>query len=62
MQVLMDIPPNVREMVTEQVENYARGKDADVVTLTHMTELMAEFGMDQAVMARFRGKGPATGR
>jgi len=56
MQGLMQIPPAVREMVTTQVETYAAGKGATTVTMTHMTELMAEFGMDQAVMARFMGK------
>ena len=53
MQGLMQIPPPVRPMVTEQVETHARGKGADTVTLAHMEELMAEFGMDRAVMARF---------
>lgn len=60
MQGLMMIPPPVRPMVTEQVETYARGKGASTVTLTHMDELMAEFGMDRAVMARFESKGGAT--
>ncbi len=57
MQGLMQIPPPVRPMVTEQVETYAKGKGATVVTLAHMEELMAEFGMDRAVMARFETKG-----
>lgn len=56
MQGLMEIPPNVREMVTIQVETYATGKGATVVTIQHMDELMAEFGMDRAVMDRFRTK------
>ena len=59
MQGLMQIPPPVRPMVTEQVETYTRGKGADRVTLAHMEELMAEFGMDRAVMARFETRGDA---
>jgi flavin reductase (DIM6/NTAB) family NADH-FMN oxidoreductase RutF len=57
MQGLMQIPPPVRPMVTEQVETHAKSKGATTVTLTHMDELMAEFGMDRAVMARFETKG-----
>jgi hypothetical protein len=45
----------VREMVMTQVETYAKGKGAEEVTMTHMSELMAEFGMDEALMARFGG-------
>jgi flavin reductase (DIM6/NTAB) family NADH-FMN oxidoreductase RutF len=56
MQSLMQIPPPVRPMVTERVETHAKGKGATTVTLAHMEELMAEFGMDRAVMARFETK------
>ena len=58
MQGLMQIPPPVRPMVTEQVETYAKSKGASTVTLTHMDELMAEYGMDRAVMARFEPSAP----
>lgn len=56
MESLMQIPPMVREMVMTQVETFARGKGAETVELAHMTDLMAEVGMDAAVMARFGGK------
>jgi flavin reductase (DIM6/NTAB) family NADH-FMN oxidoreductase RutF len=55
MEGLMQIPPMVREMVMTQVETYAKGKGSEEVTMTHMSELMAEFGMDEALMARFGG-------
>lgn len=53
---LMKIPPFVRKMVMSQTEKHARGKGASRVTHQHMTELAAEFGMDEAVMARFGKK------
>jgi len=56
MAALMKVPAFVRKMVLGQVEKYATEKQAARVTLAHMTELMAEFGMDDAVMARFGSK------
>ncbi|MBL8642528.1 MAG: DUF447 family protein [Rhodospirillaceae bacterium] len=56
MAALMKIPPFVRKMVLGQVEKHARGKGADRVTHQHMTDLAAEFGMDEAVLARFGAK------
>lgn len=54
---LMKIPPFVRKMVMSQAEKHARGKGATQVTHAHMKELAEEFGMDDAVMARFGKKG-----
>jgi len=54
---LMKVPPFVRKMVTAQVVKHARSKGADRVNRQHMAELTAEFGMDDAVMARFGKKG-----
>jgi flavin reductase (DIM6/NTAB) family NADH-FMN oxidoreductase RutF len=53
---LMKIPPFVRKMVMRQTEKHARKQGASRVTQQHMIELAAEFGMDEAVLARFRGK------
>jgi flavin reductase (DIM6/NTAB) family NADH-FMN oxidoreductase RutF len=57
MQDLMKIPPFVRKMVMKQTEKHARKQGASRVTQQHMVELAAEFGMDEAVLARFRGRG-----
>jgi flavin reductase (DIM6/NTAB) family NADH-FMN oxidoreductase RutF len=57
MQDLMKVPPFVRKMVMRQTEKHARKQGASRVTQQHMVELAAEFGMDEAVLARFRGKG-----
>jgi hypothetical protein len=57
MQDLMKIPPFVRKMVMKQTEKHARKQGAMRVTQQHMNELAAEFGMDEAVLARFRGRG-----
>jgi len=57
MQDLMKIPPFVRKMVMKQTEKHARKQGASRVTQQHMVELAAEFGMDEAVLARFRRKG-----
>jgi flavin reductase (DIM6/NTAB) family NADH-FMN oxidoreductase RutF len=56
MQDLMKIPPFVRKMVMKQTEKHARKQGASRVTQQHMVELAAEFGMDEAVLARFRSK------
>jgi flavin reductase (DIM6/NTAB) family NADH-FMN oxidoreductase RutF len=57
MQDLMKIPPFVRKMVMKQVEKHARKLGAARVTAQHMTDTAAEFGMDEAMLSRFRGKG-----
>ncbi len=59
MAALMKVPAFVRKMVLGQVEKHAAGKGAAHVTLQHLTELTAEFGMDDEVMARFGKKGAA---
>ncbi len=56
---LMKIPAMVRKMVMGQTEKHARGQGSDRVTRQHMVELAAEFGMDEAVLARFGKKGEA---
>jgi flavin reductase (DIM6/NTAB) family NADH-FMN oxidoreductase RutF len=53
---LMKIPPFVRRMVMGQVEKHARKHGAQLVTVDHMTATAAEFGMDAAMLERFRGK------
>jgi len=57
MQELMKIPPFVRKMVMKQVEKHARRHGAAFVTVEHMTATAAEYGMDEAMLARFRGRG-----
>jgi hypothetical protein len=59
MAALMKVPAFVRKMVLGQVEKHAQGKGANRVTHQHMTDLTAEFGMDEAVLARFGQKGKA---
>jgi len=56
MQELMKIPPFVRKMVMKQVEKHALKAGAARVTVDHMTATAAEFGMDEAMLARFRGR------
>jgi flavin reductase (DIM6/NTAB) family NADH-FMN oxidoreductase RutF len=56
MQELMKIPPLVRRMVMKQVEKHTRKTGAARVTVDHMTATAAEFGMDEAMLARFRGR------
>jgi len=56
MQELMKVPPFVREMVTRQVERYTAKKGDARVTHAHMTGASSDLGMDDALMARFRGK------
>ncbi|MDX2144134.1 MAG: flavin reductase [Rhodospirillaceae bacterium] len=56
MQELMKVPPFVREMVTRQVERYTAKKGDARVTHAHMTGASNDLGMDEALLARFRGK------
>jgi flavin reductase (DIM6/NTAB) family NADH-FMN oxidoreductase RutF len=56
MQDLMKIPALVRKMVMKQTEKHARKQNAHRVTKQHMMELAAEFGMDEAMIERFRGR------
>jgi hypothetical protein len=59
MAALMKIPAMVRKMVLGQTEKHAAAQGATRVTHRHMTELAAEFGMDEQVLARFGPKGKA---
>jgi flavin reductase (DIM6/NTAB) family NADH-FMN oxidoreductase RutF len=59
MAALMKIPAMVRKMVLGQTEKHAAAQGAARVTHRHMTELAAEFGMDEQVLARFGPKGKA---
>lgn len=56
MQDLMKIPALMRKMVMHQTEKHARKQNATRVTKQHMIELAAEFGMDEAMIERFRGR------
>lgn len=56
LQSLMQIPPGVRKMVTDQTENFARGKGDERVTMKRFTELAEEAGMDEEFLNRFRSK------
>jgi flavin reductase (DIM6/NTAB) family NADH-FMN oxidoreductase RutF len=56
MQDLMKIPALVRKMVMNQTEKHARKSNSNRVTKQHMMELAAEFGMDEAMIERFRGR------
>lgn len=53
---LMKIPALVRRMVMSQTEKHARKQHATQVTKQHMMELAAEFGMDEEMINRFRGR------
>ena len=53
---LMKIPAMVRKMVMNQTEKHARKQNATQVTKQHMMELAAEFGMDEEMINRFRGR------
>jgi flavin reductase (DIM6/NTAB) family NADH-FMN oxidoreductase RutF len=53
---LMKIPAMVRKMVMSQTEKHARKQNATQVTKQHMMELAAEFGMDEEMINRFRGR------
>jgi hypothetical protein len=44
-------------MVMKQVEKHARRHGAAFVTVEHMTATAAEYGMDESMLARFRGRG-----
>ncbi len=56
LQSLMQIPPGVRKMVTDQTENFAKEKGDDRVTMARFTELAEEAGMDEEFLDRFRSK------
>ncbi|SVA37246.1 uncharacterized protein METZ01_LOCUS90100 [marine metagenome] len=56
LQSLMQIPPGVRKMVTDQTENFAREKGDERVTMKRFTELAEEAGMDEEFLNRFRSK------
>lgn len=51
---LMDIPVNLRKMVAEQLEEYARNKGDTGVTGQHMVEMSEEYGIDAELIARFK--------
>jgi flavin reductase (DIM6/NTAB) family NADH-FMN oxidoreductase RutF len=53
---LMKIPAMVRKMVMKQTEKHALKQNATQVTKKHMMELAAEFGMDEEMIDRFRGR------
>jgi flavin reductase (DIM6/NTAB) family NADH-FMN oxidoreductase RutF len=61
LQTLMTIPPGVRAMVTQQAEDFARGKGDPLVTLARFRELAAEAGMSEEFFARFGRKGARKG-
>ncbi len=56
MAALMKVPAFVRKMVLGQVEKHTKTQGAERVSLQHMHELTAEFGMDEEVLARFGRK------
>lgn len=56
LQNLMTIPPMVRKMVTEQTEEYCRGKGDGKVTQARFTEYAAEQGMTPELLERFQKK------
>jgi flavin reductase (DIM6/NTAB) family NADH-FMN oxidoreductase RutF len=56
LQALMTIPPMVRKMVTEQTEDYCRGKGDDKVSQARFTEFAVEQGMTPELLERFRKK------
>lgn len=51
---LMEIPVNLRKMVAEQIEEFARNKGAASVTGQHMVEMSEEYGIDSELIARFK--------
>jgi len=56
LQSLMTIPPMVRKMVTDQTEEYCRGKGDDKVTQARFSAYAAEQGMTPELMERFQKK------
>ena len=56
LQSLMQIPPGVRKLVTDQTENFAREKGDERVPMKRFTELAEEAGMDKEFLNRFRSK------
>ena len=56
LQTLMSIPAGVRAMVTQQAEDFARGKGDPKVTLARFQELARDFGMTEEFFTRFRKK------
>ena len=57
LRALMAIPVGVRQMVTTQVENFAKEKGDDRVTNERFAEMSEEYGMDEEFMDRFRTRG-----
>jgi flavin reductase (DIM6/NTAB) family NADH-FMN oxidoreductase RutF len=51
---LMEIPVNLRKMVAEQIEEFARNKGAASVSAQHMVEMSEEYGIDSELLARFK--------
>lgn len=51
---LMQVPVPVRKMVSERLEEHAKGKGAPSVTAQHMIEMSEEYGIDEELFARFK--------
>lgn len=51
---LMSIPPGVRKMVAEQVEEYTRKQGDEAVTSKRFFEMAEEYGIDEELLDRFR--------
>ncbi|MDJ0929004.1 MAG: flavin reductase [Gammaproteobacteria bacterium] len=56
LKTLMTIPPGVRQMVTEQTEQFAQEHNDDKVTLGRFQQLAEEAGMGADFFDRFREK------